>query len=89
VYHISETKSLNKSGYVVDDLHVLISVAGANIGGGGGGSSSLHNEEGKEAVEGGSYRSRNPLASSSGVNSHYQQQRPLKNCKLIILFYLL
>jgi hypothetical protein len=72
VYHISETKSLNKSGYVVDDLHVLISVAGANIGGGGGGSSSLHNEEGKEAVDGGSYRSRNPLASSSsGVNSHY------------------
>jgi len=66
VYHISDTKSLNKSGYVVDDLHVLISVAGANIGGGGS-----HNEDGKEAVDGGSYRSRNPLASSSGINSHY------------------
>jgi hypothetical protein len=36
VYHISETKSLNKSGYVVDDLHVLISLASAS------------NEEGKE-----------------------------------------
>ena len=73
-FHISETKSLNKSGFVVDDLHVLISLYSGKSGGDATQSTREETKGGAAAAESFSYSQRH-------MNTQYPQ-RPLKTCKL-------